>query len=232
MLNAAEFGSPPNALQVAKLTRRMRGSGIQVGDLENSDDWKDKHPEWWEEQGAVFVERLQEVWKARAAGGGAMTDNMLKGKYLSVPEATYVVQHESFAKLVKKLEAEDWSGVRLLTKESSRFGQLVSKGALYFRELGGSVHGPPDEPVIIHGNSSAVMEQELKYASDFGIDFWAFVAYPPPSKMFYAQELYLQITDRTQSTRVKFCVGVGNATAVEPRAVDRSDCGWRMPSER
>ena len=23
--------------------------------------------EWWEEQGAVFVERLQEKWKARAA---------------------------------------------------------------------------------------------------------------------------------------------------------------------
>ena len=85
VLNAAEFGSPPNSLQVAKLTRRMRGSGVQVSDLENSDGWKDKHLEWWEEQGAVFVERLQEKWKARAAGGGAMTDNMLKGKYLSVP---------------------------------------------------------------------------------------------------------------------------------------------------
>ena len=85
-----------------------------------------------------------------------------------------------------------------------------------------SVHGPPDEPVIIHGNSSAVMEQELKYASDFGIDFWAFVAYPPPSKMFYAQELYLQITDRTQSTRVKFCVVMdGNQLSVLGRDTPR-----------
>ena len=28
VLNAAEFGSPPNSLQVAKLTRRMRASGV------------------------------------------------------------------------------------------------------------------------------------------------------------------------------------------------------------
>eukprot|EP01048_Picozoa_sp_COSAG05_P019553 COSAG05_NODE_3092_length_2329_cov_8.650329_2_plen_195_part_00 len=137
VLNAAEFGSPPNSLQVAKLTRKMRGSGVQVGDLENSADWQERHLEWWEEQGAVFVERLQEKWKARAAGGGAMTDNMLKDKYLSVPEASFVVRHADFSKLVQKLEAEDWTGVRRLTKESSRFGQLVSKGALYFRELGG-----------------------------------------------------------------------------------------------
>ena len=38
VLNAAEFGSPPNSLQVAKLTRRMRGSGVQGSDLENSAD--------------------------------------------------------------------------------------------------------------------------------------------------------------------------------------------------
>merc|ERR1712151_614703 len=31
---------------------------------------------------------------------------------------------------------------------------------------------------LIDGNSTEVMEQEIRYAADFGIDFWAFCAYP------------------------------------------------------
>ena len=60
---------------------------------------------------------MQDKWKSRAAGGGALTDKMLEGKYLSVPEASYVVQHKDFDLLMRKLEAEDWPGVRLLTGE-------------------------------------------------------------------------------------------------------------------
>ncbi len=137
VLSAADFGTPPNSLQLAKLTRRMRSSGIRIADIETDETWQDDHLGWWEEHGAVFVERLQDKWKARASGGGAMTENMLSGKYLSVPEASFVVHHANFDELVRKLEAEDWTAARLLTKESDRFGQLVRKGALYFRELGG-----------------------------------------------------------------------------------------------
>ena len=123
--------------KVAKLTRRIRESGVHIADIEVGAEWSGKQDEWWEEHGALFVERLQDKWKSRAAGGGALTDKMLEGKYLSVPEASYVVQHKDFDLLMRKLEAEDWPGVRLLTGEKERFGQLVRKGALYFRELGG-----------------------------------------------------------------------------------------------
>ena len=137
VISAADFSTPPNSLQLAKLTRRIRESGIHIADIEVGEEWSAKQDEWWEEHGALFVERLQDKWKSRAAGGGALTDKMLEGKYLSVPEASYVVQHKDFDLLMRKLEAEDWPGVRLLTGEKERFGQLVRKGALYFRELGG-----------------------------------------------------------------------------------------------
>ena len=35
---------------------------------------------------------------------------------------------------------------------------------------------------------------------------WLAQAYPPPSHMFYAQQLYLDVTNRTKSTAVKFCL--------------------------
>ena len=105
VISAADFSTPPNPLQLAKLTRRIRESGIHITDIEVGQEWKDKQDEWWEEHGALFVERLQDKWKSRAAGGGALTDKMLEGKYLSVPEASYVVQHKDFDLLMRKLGA-------------------------------------------------------------------------------------------------------------------------------
>ena len=96
VISAADFSTPPNSLQLAKLTRRISESGIHIADIEVGQEWNAKQDEWWEEHGALFVERLQDKWKSRAAGGGALTDKMLEGKYLSVPEASYVVNFSFF----------------------------------------------------------------------------------------------------------------------------------------
>ena len=37
VLSAADFGTPPNSLQLAKLTRRMRSSGILIADIDNDE---------------------------------------------------------------------------------------------------------------------------------------------------------------------------------------------------
>ena len=85
--------------------------------------------------------------------------------------------------------------------------------------------------VEIHGNTTAAMEQELAYAEQYGIDYWAFVAYPPPSNMFYANALYLQITNRTQNTKVKFCLIMdGNQLSVLEKDLDRIVGYFMLPT--
>jgi hypothetical protein len=66
------------------------------------------------------------------------------------------------------------------------------------------------------------MQQELAYAQQFGIDYWAFVAYPPRDPEFYAQRLYLQEVSRTGSTAVRFCLVMDtNELSVLPQDLQR-----------
>ena len=57
-----------------------------------------------------------------------------------------------------------------------------------------------------NGNSSTAMAQELSYAAQYGINFWAFVAYSPSSSMFYAQRLYLQAAAGGRNQGVNFAL--------------------------
>eukprot|EP00937_MAST-01D_sp_MAST-1D-sp2_P000478 g478.t1 len=61
---------------------------------------------------------------------------------------------------------------------------------------------------VTDGNSSTVMQQELAYAAHYGIDFWAFVAYPPKTHLFYAQQLYLEAMAASggAANKVRFCL--------------------------
>ena len=47
IISAADFGAPPNPLQLAKLTRRIRGSGVRIADIEVGEEWEDKQDEWF-----------------------------------------------------------------------------------------------------------------------------------------------------------------------------------------
>lgn len=48
----------------------------------------------------------------------------------------------------------------------------------------------PDGAVLIDGNDQLVMDREITLAAEAGIDFWAFVAYPPDSGMSRGLDLY------------------------------------------
>eukprot|EP00040_Diaphanoeca_grandis_P008527 m.45513 g.45513 ORF g.45513 m.45513 type:complete len:396 (+) comp19992_c0_seq1:268-1455(+) len=63
--------------------------------------------------------------------------------------------------------------------------------------------------VDTNGSSITTMKQELVYAFDYNISFWAFVAYAPTTNLFYAQRNYLTVMENewgTTNTPVKFCL--------------------------
>lgn len=67
----------------------------------------------------------------------------------------------------------------------------------------GEVTGP--DSVSIRGNSQAIMDQEIAYAANAGLDYWAFVAYPMQYNMSNGLELYL---NSSQKSRINFCLDV------------------------
>ena len=46
--------------------------------------------------------------------------------------------------------------------------------------------------VAINGNTQTIMDQEINYAANAGIDYWAFVIYPAASGMSHGLQLYLK----------------------------------------
>jgi len=74
--------------------------------------------------------------------------------------------------------------------------------------------------VRIDGSPQSVMDGEIAYAADAGLDYWAFLLYPADSTMSTALRQYLQSPQRH---RLNFCVILHNAFSV-------SDAQW--PSER
>ena len=63
------------------------------------------------------------------------------------------------------------------------------------------------------------------YAASHNISFWAFVAYPPDTHLFYAQRNYLTVMERDGAGRtdVKFCLILdGNGACALVPTFDRS----------
>ena len=80
----------------------------------------------------------RKIFSARGGGGGAMTDQMIKGKVLRKEECDVVVHHGDFMTLSEALKAEDWVKAKALTDPSTgEFGKLVTRAALHFKEQGG-----------------------------------------------------------------------------------------------
>lgn len=67
----------------------------------------------------------------------------------------------------------------------------------FFAEIG------PDQAVRIDGNSQAIMDREIEFASAAGIDYWAFVGYRPHASMSIALNLYRASALRQ---RIRFCM--------------------------
>jgi hypothetical protein len=66
----------------------------------------------------------------------------------------------------------------------------------YARELS-------DHAVEVRGASQALIDQEIVYAAAAGLDYWAFVWYPPGSGLDTARRLYLASAHRS---RIAFCL--------------------------
>ena len=79
-----------------------------------------------------------------------------------------------------------------------------------------------DDTVRIHGSKQEIMDEEIRLASDSGLDYWAFVAYPEGTEMSRALELYLASESRD---KVNFCLILHNNLGVTqkdwPRERDR-----------
>lgn len=58
-----------------------------------------------------------------------------------------------------------------------------------------------DEKVEIHGGTQQVMDREIAYAADAGIDYWAFLIYPEASEMTVALKIYLASKEKS---RIRF----------------------------
>lgn len=54
----------------------------------------------------------------------------------------------------------------------------------------------------INGNRQEVMDQEIEYAAEAGLDFWAFTVYPEDCPLSWCLKKYLS---STQKEKIKFC---------------------------
>lgn len=80
-----------------------------------------------------------------------------------------------------------------------------------------------DDKVRIDGGKQSVMEQEIAFASDAGLDYWAFLIYPESSPMSTALKQYLKGSNRK---KINFCLIVHNTLKVSekqwPKERDRA----------
>ena len=50
LLSEGEYGKEPTSLQKGRLYNRLAEARVQIDDIPNSAEWKDKSAEWWMEQ--------------------------------------------------------------------------------------------------------------------------------------------------------------------------------------
>ena len=72
-----------------------------------------------------------------------------------------------------------------------------------------------EHQVRIDGSQAGIMEQEIDFAANAGLDYWAFLLYPECDSMSLALNQYLKSPKRQ---RLNFCVILHNAFGV-PEAV-------------
>lgn len=80
-----------------------------------------------------------------------------------------------------------------------------------------------DSTVVIDGSPQEVMDQEIDFASDAGLDYWAFLLYPESESMSEALQQYLNSNLRH---KINFCLILHNAFGVNdekwPKERDRA----------
>jgi hypothetical protein len=71
-----------------------------------------------------------------------------------------------------------------------------------------------DDRARINGSPQEVMDREIDFAADAGLNYWAFLIYPQSSTMSVALDQYLRSEERG---RINFCVILHNMLKVPPQ---------------
>ena len=118
-----------------------------------------------------------------------------------------------------------WSGGEVTRQVEKTLRPLKYQARLpWFAQVNG------DREVCIAGGNQETMDQEIAFAADAGLDYWAFLLYPEGSSMSDALRFYLSSAKRRQ---VNFCLILHNAFGVSdaqwPRERDRALTLLREP---
>jgi hypothetical protein len=85
--------------------------------------------------------------------------------------------------------------------------------------------------VQVRGNTQAVMDQEIDFAAEAGLDYWAFVVYPSADALSAALHLYL---NSPRKSRINFCLNLQGgwlgSEAAWPEAVQHYLSYFREPT--
>lgn len=108
--------------------------------------------------------------------------------------------------IVGAIRWDAWTGGRITRAVEKTLGPQKYHFRLpWFAQVEG------DGSVRIDGSPQSVMDQEIAFAADAGLDYWAFVLYPEKESMSNALRSYLQSEERD---RLHFCVILHNSFTV------------------
>lgn len=127
--------------------------------------------------------------------------------------------------LVGAIRWDAWTGGEVTQQVEKTLGPLKYQARLpWFAQVNG------DQDVRIAGGNQETMDQEIAFAADAGLDYWAFLLYPEGGSMSDALRLYLSSAKRRQ---INFCLILHNAFGVSdaqwPRERDRALALLREP---
>ena len=115
--------------------------------------------------------------------------------------------------LVGAIRWDAWSGGPVTEQVERTLGPAKYHDRLpWFAKVTG------EDQVRIDGSQPGIMEQEIDFAANAGLDYWAFLLYPESDSMSDALKQYLQSPKRR---RLNFCVILHNAFGVPEAAWPR-----------
>ena len=128
---------------------------------------------------------------------------------------TILSQEGQSRPIVGAIRWDAWTGGEITAQVERTLGPLKYHYRLpWFAEVIG------DDKVRIDGSPQEIMDREIAFAADAGLDYWAFLLYEEPSSMSKAIKQYLKSAKRKQ---INFCVILHNAFGVSAE---------RWPAER
>ncbi len=108
--------------------------------------------------------------------------------------------------IVGAIRWDAWTGGKITAQVERTLGPQKYHDRLpWFAEVEGS------NKVVIDGGRQSIMDQEIDFAADAGLDYWAFLLYPESTSMSVALKQYLKSAKRRC---ISFCFILHNAFGV------------------